>query len=239
MTDPRVSAVPATGSGPVRCLVAGSYPPVPGAPAAATVAAVRRAWEAGLEVVVVSPRPSAAPFVLAVTGRGLARQLAALARRHGCERIVLCAEPSWPLCGRRPERRAWALASTLGRFGHAELVVTGSPEELGSSLGALAIVGRATATVTAGSEVLAEALRAVGAGAVQVAEPFAGAGLRPELVAGAGGAAVGPLEPGALLLAARARRMLSRTARAVLGRRAPAVRARLAHIHRRLRARAR
>ena len=41
-----------------KSLVVGSYPPVPGPPAAATVAAVRRAWAAGREVVVVSPRPA-------------------------------------------------------------------------------------------------------------------------------------------------------------------------------------
>ena len=84
-----------------RALVVGSYPPVPGAAAAATVAAVRRAWDAGVEVVVVSPRPSAAPFVVPVAGTALGRELAKLRVAHACNEVVLCVEPGWPFGGRR------------------------------------------------------------------------------------------------------------------------------------------
>ena len=207
-------------------IVVGSYPPVPGPAAAASVAAVRRAWDAGAEVVVASPRPSAAPHVLApVAGcRGLGRELTRLRRDHGCDEVVVCIEPGWPLSGRRPERSGHYLAGALGRFGHAELVVTGSPTELGKALAGLSVLWPVVAEVTACSDELAAALRAAGAPAVRTVEPFSGAGLgtaRATVTAGA----VGPLEPAELLLVARARRAAGTVARRVLGPRAPAVRA--------------
>ncbi len=109
-----------------RALVVGSYPPVPGAAAAATVAAVRRAWDAGVEVVVVSPRPSAASFVVPVAGTALGRELAKLRLAHACNEVVLCVEPGWPFGARRnATRTARALAHALRGFERAELVVTG------------------------------------------------------------------------------------------------------------------
>jgi glycosyltransferase involved in cell wall biosynthesis len=173
-----------------RYLVAGSYPPVPGAPSAATLAAVRRAWAQGAEVVVASPRPSAAQHVLA-SNRSLGRQLVALGRREGCDGIVLGIEPGWPvpqgkvrLSGLRGGR---ALADALLGFAHAEVVVTGTPRDLALELDALAPLWAAVHQVTASDDRLARELAAramlagspLGAPSVRVLEPFAGAGLPP------------------------------------------------------------
>ncbi len=115
----------------------GSYPPAPGPAAAATVAAVRRAWADGQEVVVVSPRPSAALLVMPVAGAEVGPALSKLRRPPGpgatgsgpgCDEVVVCMEPGWPLGrGRRPapgrpmtgdelERAARSLASALSGF---------------------------------------------------------------------------------------------------------------------------
>lgn len=139
-----------------RCLVVGSYPPVPGPAAAATVAAVRRAWAGGQDVVVVSPRPSAAPFVLPSAGaRGIARDMVRLGRRHACDQVVLCIEPAWPK-RRRTDGGTRSLAGALSSFRHAEVVVTG---EVGGDWGHLARLWGAADLLTAGSEELAASLR--------------------------------------------------------------------------------
>jgi hypothetical protein len=82
------------------CLVVGSFPPAPGPAAAATVAAVRRAWADGQEVVVVSPRPSAALLVMPVAGVGVGPALSKWRRPSGatgsgagCDDVVVCMEP--------------------------------------------------------------------------------------------------------------------------------------------------
>ena len=49
-------------------VVVGSYPPVPGPATAATLGAVRRGWDAGSSVQVVSYRSGAAPISVPVTG---------------------------------------------------------------------------------------------------------------------------------------------------------------------------
>ena len=112
-----------------RVLVVGSYPPVPGAPAAATVAAVRRAWDGGAEVVVVSPRPSAAPFVVPLAGPALGRELAKLRLAHACNEVVLCLEPGWPFAGveqgRMPPTPRERSPRLLAASSRAEIVVTG------------------------------------------------------------------------------------------------------------------
>jgi hypothetical protein len=189
-----------------RALVVGSYPPVPGAPAAATVAAVRRAWEGGAEVVVVSPRPSAAPFVVPLTGPALGRELAKLRVAHGCDELVLCLEPGWPFArsarsGPAAARTARSLAEALGGFERAEVVVTG---ELGVAPEVFELLwGHAKAHVRT----------VIGS-------------LVPGPVADQteGVARVGPLEPTELLVVARGRRALGQVARKVLGSHAPAVR---------------
>jgi hypothetical protein len=246
-----VPGVPEPGS---TCLVAGSYPPVPGLAAAATVAAVRRVWAAGGEVVVVSPRPSAAPFVMPVVGAPVGRELVKFSRRGSgrrrggnasdraaCDEVVVCMERGWPLPPRpgnnRQHRAVRSLAAALSRFEGAELVVTG---DLGVAHDVLAGLWPAVERVTASSEDAASALRVAGAPNVRVVVPATSPGLTIQAgvgeVAGVGGVAhvaglagldgaVGPLEPAELLLVARGRRLLGRTARKLLGSRAPAVRA--------------
>jgi hypothetical protein len=210
-----------------RCLVLGSYPPVPGLPAAATVAAVRRAWADGSEVVVASPRPSAAPIVLTsvATGPALGRELTRLRRQQGCDAVIVCAEPGWPLRGKGAERTARALSGALRRASRTELVVTGPVAELGEALAAMAPLWNVVDLVTAGSEPLTATLRAAGAPSVRTIEPLASAGAGVAYLPLGPAARVSPLEPAELLLVARSRRLLGRTARRLLGRRAPAVRA--------------
>ena len=147
-----------------KSLVVGSYPPVPGVPAAATVAAVRRVWAGGREVVVASPRPSAAPVVLRSAGaRGIAREVVRLGRRHGCDGVVLCLEPGWPL-RRRSEAGARALGGALSSFSYVEVVVTGGTSAVdGADWALLAPIWRAAELVTASSEEVAALLRSAGA----------------------------------------------------------------------------
>ncbi len=230
---------------PRTCLIAGTYPPVPGPQAAATVAAVRRAWAAGHEVVVASPRPSAAPLVMPVAGTEVGRALTRLRRQAGStgaagagpdaggfDEVVVCLEPGWPLGrGHRPVRgrplspeqlglAARSLAAALSEFERAELVVTG---ELGVPGDVLACLWATVDRITASSEEVATALRRAGAPAVTVVEPYSGAGL-PVPVEG-WPLPVNPLEPADWLLVARGRRLIGSVARKVLGPRAPAVRA--------------
>jgi hypothetical protein len=111
-------------------VVVGSYPPVPGLAAAATVAAVRRAWHrndgaAGCEVVVVSPRPSAAQLVMAATGAAVGPALSRLRpsvasgrgsspTAQGRQEVVLCLEPGWPF-GRGHRRHLQQRGGPLNR----------------------------------------------------------------------------------------------------------------------------
>ena len=210
-----------------RWLVAGSYPPVPGGPAAAALSVVKRGWSEGAEVVVASPRPSAGRYVLASSGRSLGRQLAALRRRERCEALVLCVEPGWPLAfgagGWRRRRAVRAIVSAARRFGSVEVLVTGTPRDLGAQLDVLAPLWQAADRVTASSPELAAQV------SVRAFSP-AGAGKEQKVTVvpqPVSEVAVSPLEPGELLLATRARRLAGRLARRLLGRQAPAVRARM------------
>jgi len=208
-----------------RALVVGSYPPVPGAAAAATVAAVRRAWDGGVEVVVVSPRPSAAPFVVPVAGTALGRELTKLRLAHACNEVVLCVEPGWPFdghgrAGSHDARTARALAQALSGFERAELVVTG---EIDVAPEALVLLWPLVGPVIASSEQVASVLRAASVPGARVVDPFAGSGLR--LLSDASNPqSVGPLEPAEFLVVARGRRFLGLVARRLLGRHVPGVR---------------
>ncbi len=227
-----------------RALVVGSYPPVPGAAAAATVAAVRRAWDAGVEVVVVSPRPSAAPFVVPVAGTALGRELAKLRLAHACNEVVLCVEPGWPFGGhdrarspraggvtgvgmstriarRNAAHTSRSLAETLSGFERAEIVVTG---ELGVDQEVLALLWPLVGSVTASSEEVASGLRAAGRPVVHIVDPFAGSGLRLLSDDASNPQSVGSLEPAEFLVVARGRRFLGLVARRLLGKHAPGVR---------------
>ncbi len=226
-------AGPGAGAGPgaplprrplPRRLVAGSYPPVPGEPSAATVAAVRRGWAEGRQVVVVSPRPSAAHLVARLAGPAAGRRLARLARELATDEVVACLEPGMPFRpGRWGARRtARSLAGALGGCRWAEVVVTG---DLGVPPAALARLWPAVGAVTASSAEAARWLEASGARGVRVAEP--GPGDRPALEPAAQGPSPGPFEPGDLLLRRRALRLVGAVARRLLGRHAVSVRRRL------------
>lgn len=223
-----------------RCLVVGSYPPVPGLASEATLAAVKRCWAAGAEVVVASPRPSAAHELVPFPGASAAARVAKLGRQHACQEVVVCLQPGWPFLGYDrqlrlgpwyPNLRARAVmawARCLGNFTRAELVVTGEVPLTPSLFARLwPVVDR----VVASSEDNASRLRAMGAPLVEVVVPdevpslFGDATQNGDRLAHL--SSIGPLEPGSLLLVARTRRLLGAVARAVLGPRAPAVRARL------------
>jgi len=228
---------------PVRRLVVGSYPPVPGEPAAATLAAVRRAWAEGREVVVASPRPSAAPVVARLAGPSAGRSLRRLTRAHTCQEVVFCLEPGMPFLARRrgARRTARRLAHALGSFSNVELVVTGELGVPGSVLAALWPVAR---TVIASSEAIAKELKSSGAPAVRVVEARSAGSPVSVLASEARSAkgsvgvllhgSVGAFEPGDLLLRRRFLRLLGAISRKVLGRRAPAFRARLRRLASRL-----
>ncbi len=110
-----------------RVLVAGSYPPVPGAASAATLAAVRRALADGNQVEVVSPRPSAAHRTARIKGARAGWVLAQEGRRARTPALVLSIERGMPISPRAgPARRrsqALLLAWGFKAFMHVTLVV--------------------------------------------------------------------------------------------------------------------
>lgn len=110
-------------------LVVGSYPPIPVPGAPATVAEVRRAWAAGDEVTVVSPRLSAAHLAVPVFGELAGRRLRNVARHTGARRLVLVVEEGFPFpSGPAPRQLVTALVLLLAfkEFGHVRLVRAGS-----------------------------------------------------------------------------------------------------------------
>lgn len=108
-------------------LVAGSYPPIPRPAAAATVESVRRAWAEGYDVIVLSPRPSAAHFAAPITGPLAGRRLDNVRRHSGATRLVLCVEAGLPFEDPAPAWRtaltARSMTRTMGRFDHVTLVI--------------------------------------------------------------------------------------------------------------------
>jgi hypothetical protein len=111
-----------------RVVVVGTYPPIPRPAAAATVAAVREAWAAGLEVTVVSPRVSAAHLAVPVAGPLAGRRLANVGRHTSARRVVLVTEPGMPV----PAGPRWlqlvtaaGLARALRTFDHVTVVRVG------------------------------------------------------------------------------------------------------------------
>jgi hypothetical protein len=127
---PAASEAGAPGSGAgarESLLVVGSYPPVPVAGAEATVAEVRRAWAAGDEVTVVSPRLSAAHLAVPISGPLAGRRLDNVRRHTGARRLVMVVERGFPL----PDQpllqiiTAASLAPVLRRFDHVRLVRAG------------------------------------------------------------------------------------------------------------------
>lgn len=231
---PAVRPPETTSVAPVaRRLVVGTYPPVPGPASAATLAAVRRGWASGREVVVASPRPSAAQEVVPVGGPAVGGAIAKLGRRLGCTELVVCLEPAWPFAPRpgttgtrsadRVGRAVQAMAEAMSEFDRAELVVTG---EIGLAPSLFCLLWPAVEKVWVSSADQLALLGALQAPDVELAVPAP----VPYSLSG-----VGALEPGALLLVSRTRRQLGALSRAVLGSKAPVVRARLSraarHLH--------
>jgi hypothetical protein len=120
-------------------LVAGSYPPIPGVPAAATIAAVRRGWQDGYEVEVVSPRPSAAHHTAHLVGFEAGPVLERVRAFCAADELVLCMEPGMPFSRKSTAARhsleARLLARGLRRFRRVSVVVTGDLGVAASSLG--------------------------------------------------------------------------------------------------------
>jgi hypothetical protein len=135
-------------------VIVGSYPPMPGRATAATLAAVRREWDAGWTVRVVSFRPGAADISVAVAGP-LAGWRVEQVRRHygGPPHLALVLQQGAPFYSRGyPEQ----LATTLGllaafrRFERVTLVVGEDPGVLGPCFRALT---RAVSEVVVAGEV--------------------------------------------------------------------------------------
>jgi hypothetical protein len=113
-------------------VVIGSYPPLPGPATAATLAAVRRAWDAGQDVRVVSYRTGAADITVPVTGP-LAGWRLEHVRQHfgGPPEVVLGLQRGVPFSDPRLSRQlatASGLAVALQRFRRATLLVGEDPE---------------------------------------------------------------------------------------------------------------
>ena len=112
-------------------VVVGSYPPAPGPATTAPLTAVRRAWDAGSTVRVVSYRPGASDQVVPVAGPLAGRRLEQV-RRHYQEprRLVLVLQDGAPFADRSLAAQVLTAAGLLWafrRFGAAELVFGEDP----------------------------------------------------------------------------------------------------------------
>ena len=194
-------------------LVAGSYPPIPVPAAERTSEAVREEWDRGNDVIVASPRPSAAHYAVPITGWLAGRRLRRLRRLTGATRLVLCVEPGLPFAvplhgvsapgvsaRRRTALSAARLARAIREFDHNTLIITAEMTE----------ISPAVATLRAAADVVIEDI------CTGVAPP--------------GVTALGPTE---VLLRDRARWLVGKAGRALLGGRWESVRrsiaARLRH----------
>jgi hypothetical protein len=113
-------------------VVIGSYPPLPGPATAATLAAVRRAWDAGADVRVVSYRTGAGEITVPVTGSLAGRRLDQI-RHHFANppEVVLGLQRGVPFSDPRPAQQlatAVGLAAAMRRFRRATLLVGEDPE---------------------------------------------------------------------------------------------------------------
>ncbi|MGH9076983.1 MAG: glycosyltransferase [Acidimicrobiales bacterium] len=233
-------------------LVVGSYPPVTGPAAAATLGAVRTAYAGGERVVVAAPRQGAAHLHARISGPVAGLRLDRLRRQSGATRLVLCAEAGLPVPTggeHGPARRlepavlAWlqrrtvaGLVKALDRFEAVTMVVTGDLEVPARVLRPLWPPVHQV-QVGAGARGAGELTRRLGvpAGLAGVeapairAVPAGGRGGAP--APGLGGVTLwGPPE---VLARERPRQAMSVAARAVLGPAAPTVRAWLVGARRR------
>ncbi len=192
-----------------RLLVVGSYPPVPLAAADASVAEVRRGWDAGYQVTVVSPRLSAADLMVPVAGPLAGHRLKNVQRHTSSNRISLVVEPGFPVPA-GPGVLQWitvlGLARALKAFDHVTLVRVGSA----------GLSSRADAALAAAADVVTH--RVVD----QPASPRSDARVTP----------LGPSETGPL---DRSRQMTAAVARRLLGRHYAGLRTALARAEQRVR----
>jgi len=115
---------------------------MPGPATAATLAAVRRAWDEGLSVRVVSFRPGAADIFVPVAGPLAGWRLEHVRRHYGNPpQVVLVLEAGVPFNDRRYTRQ-WATAASLAvalrRFARSTVVVGEDPKLLPVCFRALA-----------------------------------------------------------------------------------------------------
>ena len=140
-------------------VIVGSYPPLPGPGTAATLAAVRRSWDEGLEVRVVSGRTGAADITVPVAGPLAGWRLEQVRRHYGCPgAVVLVVQAGTPFTDLRYRSQvatAAGLAMALRRFPRSTLVVGEDPEIATPCFKALAT---AVDEVLVGSEGVAAAL---------------------------------------------------------------------------------
>jgi hypothetical protein len=113
-------------------VIIGSYPPLPGPATAATLAAVQRAWEAGLDVRVVSYRTGAAEIAVPVAGPLAGWRLEHVRNYFGNPpEVVVGLQRGVPFSelGRSQQfSTATGLAIGLRRFRRATLLVGEDPE---------------------------------------------------------------------------------------------------------------
>jgi hypothetical protein len=113
-------------------VVIGSYPPLPGPATAATLAAVKRAWDAGADVRVVSYRTGAAEIAVPVAGPLAGRRLDQVRQHFGNPpEVVLGLQRGVPFSDPRPSQQmatALGLAAALRRFRRATLLIGEDPE---------------------------------------------------------------------------------------------------------------
>jgi hypothetical protein len=218
-----------------KLLVAGSYPPVQSAAASATVAAVRRGWENGREVEVVSPRPSAAHRTARLVGCRGALELSRLRRDVGADEVVLSMEPGVPL-SRRPGRwchrvQAGLLRTALARFSFVTVLAT---SDLDVDAASMRPLWPAVDEVVVSSDDEGRLLLArlgVPAGLIRV--DGRGHSPAPQVIRPL--ASVTPLGPPEWQWDERARHLIHLAGRKLLGRHASAVRARVLSVSRRAR----
>ena len=169
-------------------VIVGSYPPMPGPATAATLAAVRRAWDEGATVRVVSYRTGAADISVPVAGP-LAGWRLEQVRRHyaGPARVVLVVQSGVPFSDLRYSQQvatAAGLALALSRFSRATLIVGEDP---GLAPACFKVLAAAVDEVVVGTESGASELSAryhlrPGSITVEEVEPYPSlpAGVEPE-----------------------------------------------------------
>jgi hypothetical protein len=158
-------------------LIVGSYPPIPVAGAPATIREVRRAWAAGQEVTVVSPRLSAAHLAVPIHGVLAGRRLANVRRVTGADHLVMVVEEGFPFpAGPVPLQMATAavILRAWRKFRHVRLVRAGSPSLPDQVWGRL---------VDAADEVVEEAPGPVQAGVTPLGPPETTVSERAALIA--------------------------------------------------------